>query len=72
VEADLANTQGKLAPLGKRAKKSTQRLHRGSGDGTYTTRADATGETPSRGLGREPNRTPVRDRPGAVGSRRGL
>ena len=53
MEADLAITQGKLPPLGKRAKKSTQRLHRGSGDSTYTTRADATRETPSRGLGRE-------------------
>jgi RNA-directed DNA polymerase len=49
VEADLAITQGKLALLGKRAT-STQRLHRGSGDGTYTTRADATRETPSCGL----------------------
>ena len=68
---NVTNTQGKLPPLGKRAMKSTQRLHRGSGDSTYTTRADATRETPSRGLGREANRTPVRDRPGAVGSRRG-
>ena len=36
VEADLAITQGKLPLLGKRAT-GTQQLHRGSGNGTYTT-----------------------------------
>src|SRR4051812_30766111 len=31
-------------------RQGTQRLHRGSGDGTHTTRTDATRETPPRGL----------------------
>jgi len=69
VEADLTITQGKLPPLGKRAITGTQRLHRGSGNSTYTTGTDATRETRSRGLGREPNRTPARERPGVMGSR---
>ena len=51
MEADLAITQGKLPPLGKRAITRTQRLHRGSGNSTYTTGTDATRETPSRGSG---------------------
>src|ERR1700736_623171 len=70
VEADLTTSQGKLPLLGKGAI-STQQLHRGSGDGTYTTRAEATREAPSRGLRRETNRRPVRARPGEVGSRMG-
>src|ERR1700737_639499 len=52
VGADLALIQGKLALLGKRAT-STQRFHRGSDDGTYTTRTGATRETPSRGRARD-------------------
>jgi len=44
--------QGKLASLGKRAT-GTQRLHRGSDDGTYTTRTGATRETPSRGRAKD-------------------
>jgi RNA-directed DNA polymerase len=52
VEADLALLQGKLASLGKRTT-GTQRLHRGSDDGTYTTRIEATRETPSRGRARD-------------------
>ncbi len=68
--ADLAFLQGKLALLGKRAT-GTQRSHRGSDDGTYTTRIGATRETPSRGLERETNRRPVKVRPGAAGSRMG-
>jgi hypothetical protein len=52
VEADLALIQGKLALLGKRAT-GTQRLHRGSDDGTYTTRTGATRETPSRGRAKD-------------------
>jgi hypothetical protein len=52
VEADLALIQGKLALLGKRAT-GTQRFHRGSDDGTYTTRTGATRETPSRGRARD-------------------
>jgi len=70
VEADLTTSQGKLPLLGKGAI-STQQLHRGSGDGTYTTRTGATRETPSRGLERETNRRPVKARPGAAGSRLG-
>src|SRR6266852_2896587 len=52
VGADLAFLQGKLALLGKRAT-GTQRSHRGSDDGTYTTRIGATRETPSRGRARD-------------------
>ena len=52
MEADLAFLQGKLALLGKRAT-GTQRFHRGSDDGTYTTRTGATRETPSRGRARD-------------------
>ena len=52
VEADLALIQGKLALLGKRAT-GTQRFHRGSDDGTYTTRIGATRETPSRGRAKD-------------------
>jgi len=70
VEADLALIQGKLTSLGKRAT-GTQRFHRGSDDGTYTTRTGATRETPSRGLERETNRRPAKVRPGAAGSRMG-
>src|ERR1700730_1354256 len=70
VEADLAITQGKLPLLEKRAT-GIQQLHRGSGDGTYTTRTGATRETPSRGLEREINRGPAKVRPGAAGSRMG-
>ena len=70
VEADLALIQGRLPSLGKRTT-GTQRLHRGSDDGTYTTRTGATRETPSRGLERETNRRLVKVRPGAVGSRMG-
>ncbi len=70
VEADLALIRGKLALLGKRAT-GTQQFHRGSDDGTYTTRTGATRETPLRGLMRETNRRPVKARPGAAGSRMG-
>ena len=70
VEADLALIQGKLALLGKRAT-GTQQLHRGSDDGTYTTRTGATQETPSRGRMRKTNRRPAKVRPGAAGSRMG-
>ena len=69
MEAELAPIQGKLTSLEKRAT-GTQQFHRGSDDGTYTTRAGATRETPSRGE-REINRRPVRVRLGAAGSRMG-
>ena len=52
MEADLALIQGKLALPGKRAT-GTQQFHRGSDDGTYTTRTGATRETPSRGRAKD-------------------
>jgi hypothetical protein len=50
-----------------------QPLHRGSGGSTYTRKAHATREAPKRGRDRDDrtNWTPVRDRPGALGWRRG-
>src|SRR6266496_4725387 len=47
-----------------------QPLRRGSGDSMYTRKAYATREAPRRGSGMT-NRTPARDRPGALGWRRG-
>ena len=47
-----------------------QPLHRGSGDGMYTRKAYATREAP-KAWSEMTNRTPVRDRPGALGWRRG-
>ena len=50
-----------------------QSLHRGSGGSTHTRKARATREAPKRGQVRDDrtNRTPVRDRLGALGWRRG-
>ena len=55
---------------GEASEESTQRLRRGSGDGMYTRETHATREAPRRGAGIT-NRNPVRDRPGALGWRRG-
>ena len=45
--------RGRLIRLGERAKQQAQALRRGSGDGMYTRKAQATRETPSRGRARD-------------------
>src|SRR6476620_6105432 len=64
---------GRLIRLGEMSEDDAQSLHRGTGGSTYTRKAHATREAPKRGQVRDDrtNRTPVRDRPGAVGWRRG-
>src|ERR1700734_219724 len=61
--------RGRLTRLGEMSDEDAQPLHRGSGGSTYTRKARATREAPKRGQVRDDrtNRTPVRDRPGALG-----
>jgi hypothetical protein len=65
--------RGRLLRLGEMSDDDAQSLHRGSGGSTYTRKAHATREAPKRGRVRDDrtNWTPVRDRPGALGWRRG-
>ena len=65
--------RGRLIRLGEMSEDDAQSLHRGTGGSTYTRKARATREAPKRGQVRDDrtNRTPVRDRPGALGWRRG-
>ena len=65
--------RGRLIRLGEMSEDDAQPLHRGTGGSTHTRKARATREAPKRGQVRDDrtNRTPVRDRPGAVGWRRG-
>ena len=62
-----------LLRLGEMSENDAQSLHRGSGGSTHTRKARATREAPKRGQVRDDrtNRTPVRDRLGALGWRRG-
>ena len=62
--------RGRLIRLGEQSEEYAQPLRRGSGDSMYTRKAYATRETPPRGQGMI-NRMPARERPGAVGRRRG-
>src|SRR5215467_752527 len=62
--------RGRLTRLGYRAKPYAQSLRRGSGDSMYTRKAYATREAPPRGQSMT-NWKPARDRPGALGWRRG-
>src|SRR5580692_9275798 len=59
--------RGRLLRLGEMSEDDAQPLHRGSGGSTYTRKARATREAPERGQGWS-NRTPARDRLGALGS----
>jgi len=61
---------GKVGRDGEESRMCTHLLRRGIGDGMYTRETQATREAPWGGAGIT-NRTPVRDRPGAVGWRRG-
>jgi hypothetical protein len=62
------NVIGEGLRLGEMSDDDAQPLHRGSGGSTYTRKARATREAPERGQVRDDrtNRTPVRDRPGAL------
>jgi hypothetical protein len=62
--------RGRLIQLGVLSDEVPQLLCRDSGDSMYTREARATREAPWRGTGIT-NRTPVRDRPGVLGWRRG-
>ena len=61
--------RGRLIWLGGMSEEYAQPLHRGSGGSMYKRKAHATREAPMRD--QDINRTPVRDRPGALGWRRG-
>ena len=65
--------RGRLIRLGEMSEDDAQSLHRSTGGSTHTRKARATREAPERGQVRDDriNRTPVRDRPGALGRRRG-
>ena len=63
--------RGRLIRLGEMIEDDAQSLHRGTGGSTYTRNGRATREAPVRGQGWS-NRTPVRDRLGTVGWRRGF
>jgi hypothetical protein len=65
--------RGRLIRLGEMSEDDAQSLHRGTGGSTYTRKAHATREAPERGQVRNDriNRTPARERPGALGWRRG-
>ncbi len=65
VESGKADTDGWVL-----SEQYAHLLHRGSGGSMYTRKAHATRETPTCESGMV-NRTPVRDRPGALGWRRG-
>ena len=62
--------RGRLLRPGEMSEDYAQPLHRGSGGSMYTRKVRATREAPTRDQGWI-NRTPVRDRPGALGWRRG-
>jgi hypothetical protein len=66
-------TSGKADTAGEMSEDDAQSLHRGTDGSTYTRKARATREAPKRGQVRDgrTNRTPARDRPGALGWRRG-
>src|SRR3979411_100122 len=71
AQADPTAISGKADTAGgSEQKQYAQPLRRGIGDSMYTRKADATRETPRRGSAMT-NRKPVRDRPGALGWRRG-
>ncbi|MEE9366375.1 MAG: hypothetical protein V3W44_06790 [Dehalococcoidales bacterium] len=70
AQADPTTLSGKADMAVGMSEKVPQLLCRGSSDSMYTRETHATRETPWRG-GRMTNRTPVRDRPGALGWRRG-
>ena len=63
--------RGRLIRLGEMSEDDAQSLHRGTGGSTYTRKAHATREAPERGQVRNDriNRTPARERPGALGWR---
>ena len=63
--------RGRLIRLGEMSEDDAQSLHRGTGGSTYTRKAHATREAPRAWSGMT-NRTPARDRLGAMGWRRGL
>jgi hypothetical protein len=56
---------------GEVSEAGTQAFRRGSGEGTYRRKTAATREASLRGRSVMVNRRPARDRPGAVGWRRG-
>src|SRR5882672_11327791 len=62
--------RGRLIRPGEMSEEYAQLLHRGSGGSMYTRKAHATREAPDAWSGMI-NRTPARDRPGALGWRRG-
>ena len=62
--------RGRLTRLGEMSEEYAQLLHRGSGGSMYTRKARARREAPIAWSGMI-NRTPARDRPGALGWRRG-
>ena len=70
AQADPTAISGKADTTGEVSEEGTQWLRRGSSDSMYTREAHATREAPWRGIGMT-NRTPVRERPGALGWRRG-
>jgi len=70
AQADPAAISGKADMAGWKSEAAPQSLCRGSSDSMYTRETHATREAPWRGAGIT-NRTPVRDRPGALGWRRG-
>jgi hypothetical protein len=62
--------RGRRTRLGEMSEDDAQSLHRGTGGSTYTRKARNTGSPKARsGM---TNQTPVRERLGAVGWRRGL
>ena len=69
-QADPTTLSGKADTAGWMSEEYAQLLHRGSGGSMYTRKAYATREAPRRGQSMT-NRKPVRDRPGALGWRRG-
>ena len=71
VQADQIEALGKAGTrVGEMSEEYARPPHRGSGGSMYTRKAHATREAPEAWLPMT-NRTPARDRPGALGWRRG-
>ncbi len=70
AQADPAPRPGKADTAGEESEAGTQPLRRGSGDSMYTRESAGNTGSPEAWSGRA-NRRPVRDRPGALGWRRG-
>ena len=70
VQADPTTFRGRLIRLGETSEDDAQSLHRGTGGSTYMKESARNTGSPMAWSGMT-NRTPARERPGAMGWRRG-